>query len=68
MRALNWISKNYSLLMAHLNHLVEDTTYPSAERALTSCTSSSSCQPTNSSLRFLFLVVVIRALVLPRHD
>lgn len=33
MRALNWISKNYGLLMAHLSHLVEDKTYPSAERA-----------------------------------
>ena len=32
-RALNWISKNYGLLMAHLSHLTEDNTYPSAERA-----------------------------------
>ena len=30
--ALNWISKNYGLLMAHLSNLTEDTTYPSAER------------------------------------
>ena len=31
LRALNWISKNYGLLMAHLSNLTEDTTYPSAE-------------------------------------
>ena len=31
LRALNWISKNYGLLMTHLSHLTEDTTYPSAE-------------------------------------
>ena len=32
LRALNWISKNYRLLMAHLSNLTEDTTCPSAER------------------------------------
>ena len=31
--ALNWISKNYGLLITHLSNLTEDTTYRSAERA-----------------------------------
>ena len=33
LRALNWINKNYGLLIAHFSHLTEDTTYPSAEKA-----------------------------------
>lgn len=32
-RALSWISKNYGLLITHLSHLSEDTTYKSTERA-----------------------------------
>ena len=33
LQALNWISKNYGLLMAPLSNLTKDTTYPSGERA-----------------------------------
>ncbi len=32
-RAMNWMSKNYSLLITHLSHLGEDESYPSADRA-----------------------------------
>jgi hypothetical protein len=31
-RAMNWISKNYGLLIAHLNHLTEDESFTSADR------------------------------------
>ena len=32
-RALSWISKNYGLLITHLGHMSEDTTYKSTDRA-----------------------------------
>ena len=31
-RAMNWISKNYDLLISHLNHLTEDELFTSADR------------------------------------